>query len=288
LSDADRFPREALQWALDNWDDASPRLVSRLRAYAAGAAGPRPSLDALFFIVHLCGERSDARAYAPVCEIIANDRTLGDWFGDAVAETLPNILINICDGDDGPLKRAIESPKGDAFARGAALSALGYLARARNLLADDEMREYLAKLAREMKPRAEDAVWTAWAFTVAQLGYETMRAEVARVFSKGWIVREDAGLDDFYAELRLSRRDADGLAAFHEAGIAPFGSTIQTLYDLDADPGDDSGPDDRDWPSHTSLVDPQTPFISPFRDVGRNDPCPCGSGKKFKKCCLPA
>jgi uncharacterized protein YecA (UPF0149 family) len=21
-------------------------------------------------------------------------------------------------------------------------------------------------------------------------------------------------------------------------------------------------------------------------DVGRNDPCPCGSGKKFKKCCI--
>jgi len=21
-------------------------------------------------------------------------------------------------------------------------------------------------------------------------------------------------------------------------------------------------------------------------NVGRNDPCPCGSGKKFKKCCL--
>ncbi|WP_371126120.1 SEC-C metal-binding domain-containing protein [Bradyrhizobium sp.] len=20
--------------------------------------------------------------------------------------------------------------------------------------------------------------------------------------------------------------------------------------------------------------------------MGRNDPCPCGSGKKFKKCCL--
>jgi len=22
----------------------------------------------------------------------------------------------------------------------------------------------------------------------------------------------------------------------------------------------------------------------PFADVGRNDPCPCGSGKKYKKC----
>jgi uncharacterized protein YecA (UPF0149 family) len=22
--------------------------------------------------------------------------------------------------------------------------------------------------------------------------------------------------------------------------------------------------------------------------VGRNDPCPCGSGRKYKKCCLKA
>jgi hypothetical protein len=28
------------------------------------------------------------------------------------------------------------------------------------------------------------------------------------------------------------------------------------------------------------------PVHNPFRNVGRNDPCPCGSGKKFKKCCL--
>jgi len=25
---------------------------------------------------------------------------------------------------------------------------------------------------------------------------------------------------------------------------------------------------------------------NPYKGVGRNDPCPCGSGKKFKKCCL--
>ena len=31
--------------------------------------------------------------------------------------------------------------------------------------------------------------------------------------------------------------------------------------------------------------DPDIAF-NPYRDVGRNDPCPCGSGKKFKKCCL--
>lgn len=29
-----------------------------------------------------------------------------------------------------------------------------------------------------------------------------------------------------------------------------------------------------------------TPFSKAGPDVGRNDPCPCGSGKKYKKCCL--
>jgi uncharacterized protein len=31
---------------------------------------------------------------------------------------------------------------------------------------------------------------------------------------------------------------------------------------------------------------PVTPVLNPHRDVGRNDPCPCGNGKKFKKCYL--
>lgn len=29
----------------------------------------------------------------------------------------------------------------------------------------------------------------------------------------------------------------------------------------------------------------QTPFVREDRKIGRNDPCPCGSGKKFKHCC---
>lgn len=30
------------------------------------------------------------------------------------------------------------------------------------------------------------------------------------------------------------------------------------------------------------------PFVRSGPKVGRNDPCPCGSGKKYKKCCLAA
>ena len=36
-----------------------------------------------------------------------------------------------------------------------------------------------------------------------------------------------------------------------------------------------------------ALPPAQTPIQMPVtaRKVGRNDPCPCGSGKKYKKCC---
>lgn len=29
---------------------------------------------------------------------------------------------------------------------------------------------------------------------------------------------------------------------------------------------------------------PQVPARNALKDVGRNDPCPCDSGKKYKKC----
>lgn len=41
---------------------------------------------------------------------------------------------------------------------------------------------------------------------------------------------------------------------------------------------------DRRWLKQMGY-DP-TPEQRTRNRVGRNDPCPCGSGKKFKKCCL--
>lgn len=36
------------------------------------------------------------------------------------------------------------------------------------------------------------------------------------------------------------------------------------------------------------LIDYQNrkPSVREYKKIGRNDPCPCGSGKKYKKCCL--
>ena len=34
-----------------------------------------------------------------------------------------------------------------------------------------------------------------------------------------------------------------------------------------------------------SCCPPKNPYLREIPKVGRNEPCPCGNGKKFKKCC---
>ena len=47
---------------------------------------------------------------------------------------------------------------------------------------------------------------------------------------------------------------------------------------------DDDLFDDFDWTSPT-YERVQQPYVRTSAKIGRNDPCPCGSGKKYKKCC---
>jgi hypothetical protein len=55
---------------------------------------------------------------------------------------------------------------------------------------------------------------------------------------------------------------------------------------LAAGPLDDSAfPDEAPLLADDPLAEPELP-LQRVHEVGRNDPCPCGSGKKYKKCCL--
>ena len=47
---------------------------------------------------------------------------------------------------------------------------------------------------------------------------------------------------------------------------------------------DDEFEDDDDMISDEELMEPGIKYRRSAPKVGRNDPCPCGSGKKFKKC----
>lgn len=45
---------------------------------------------------------------------------------------------------------------------------------------------------------------------------------------------------------------------------------------------------DEDITDLLKLLHPERFTVQVQPTAGRNDPCPCGSGNKYKKCCLPA
>jgi uncharacterized protein YecA (UPF0149 family) len=66
-----------------------------------------------------------------------------------------------------------------------------------------------------------------------------------------------------------------------------MGTIEDALAELEAYPAWDDPEDDEMKNDHPlAWAVGRVPVRNPFRDVGRNDPCPCGSGKKYKKCCL--
>jgi hypothetical protein len=65
--------------------------------------------------------------------------------------------------------------------------------------------------------------------------------------------------------------------------VTLFGDTIAEMSNWDCFKPKARRSDKSEWGSLTSLG---IPHREPLRKIGRNDPCPCGSGKKFKKCCL--
>ena len=59
-------------------------------------------------------------------------------------------------------------------------------------------------------------------------------------------------------------------------------SRLQQRYEV-VDCDDDWFNDfDRNPPMYEPV---QQPYVRAAAKIGRNDPCPCGSGKKYKNCC---
>ena len=226
----DGLPREALQWSLDHWDEAAPRFISKLRAFAGGATMSDSDLSSLFFAVHLCGEKHEERAYVPLCECLGREIDLEAWLGEALTVTLPGILINVFDGDIEPLQRLYESAPANVWARVVALFALGYLVRSNGVMSDEAMRAYLSEQGARLSDNDPDGgLGYGWVTTIGALGYDTMGAEVARALSHRVADPELANIKTFHEDLGLSRQTPDGLEAFRRASVKPFESTIETL-----------------------------------------------------------
>src|SRR5829696_7884415 len=121
VSAGNNLPREAMQWTLDHWDAVAPELLSVVERYTSGADRSDEAASAVFFILHLAGEKQDTRAFPLLCGLAQDGEAVEAVLGDGITITLKRILISTYDGNLDTLKGLIEAAEADEYVRTAAL-----------------------------------------------------------------------------------------------------------------------------------------------------------------------
>ena len=214
--------------------------------------------------------------------------------GDAKTVTAHRVMAAVFDGDTAPLHAIIRDEAADEFIRSCMIHALVMLTLS-GAVPRAETTAFLRDCYDRLQPREGCFVWVGWQDAVAWLGLVELKPLVQKAFARGWIDPSWLSFRDFEKDLNhaIAHPDAPPLGLDDE--LTPFGDTIAELehwacFQPEPVRDDESelfGSDDLESDDLSAGWLPNDlPKRNPFRHVGRNDPCPCGSGKKFKKCCL--
>jgi hypothetical protein len=283
----DDLPRDAMRRSLENWEEAAPPLLAALEAYADGQDRSEHAASAMFFILHLMGQARERRAFPAICRLTQDYKALEDALGDGISVTLPGILIGTFDGKLERLKELIENEDVDEIVRADGFDALTYLTVTGAVPLETTVA-YLSDLYSTMQPQEMSFAWYGWQKSIALLGLEDLQPLVAAAFERGLIDPKVTDFGHFLQDLSLARASQDVLALLADQHIAPLEDAIAELSKWHAF----SEEHKREKAAAAAIGsvpefwDAPQPVLNPLRAVGRNDPCPCGSGKKFKKCCL--
>jgi len=292
-----RLPEEELRWTLDHWEEFSSQMHALLQVGRDDFEQlSQQQKDNLFFYIFLAAEKRDTRVFGPLCECLKHEAAARSILGDdTVCEGLPNILISVFDGKVELLTAIIENPMADEYIRSSVLDAYAYLC-ATKAIPQHIGKHYIANLHRTLIPREACFVWVAWVNAVAALGLSGCRQDVAQMLENGFVDSGIMNYADFESDLEKTLRDPTGTARFADERIGPYGSVIEDLstwYCFSERAREDQKRIQKKERGRACLARGTASVLSnssgpaqPRKKVGRNDPCPCGSGKKFKKCCL--
>jgi hypothetical protein len=281
----DLFPKAAIAAASEQRDVMAPIFVEIIERLARQKVSQmrESDLSALIPVFHMLGEWQERRAYRPLLRLLRRStRTLDHTLGDAVTETSFRVIAGTFDGDLAPLFDAIMDARADAFARSSLMSALVLIAELhpdQRPAIEDFVRSYRAR-----DPEGSVDVLTGWIDTVAELGLEDMTETVRELFDTGLIPKDYCSFADFLEDLHAAGQARDG---HDKRRYSLITDSIEELSRWHCYSEAYFAQQRKQKVSNDLRVAPwREVFTKPAPAVGRNDPCPCGSGKKFKKCCL--
>jgi hypothetical protein len=109
---------------------------------------------------------------------------------------------------------------------------------------------------------------------VQRRAYDTMCSDLMRK-----LVAVSTVLGVTFPECAIWKREAEERLANQERRMKEMSGFLHA-------PAKPAPPSEPAPARHGYLDRKPAPFLRTEKQVGRNDPCPCGSGKKFKKCCM--
>ncbi len=295
------FPLATAEEARQRWSELAPYFVAELERVAAGGSTLADEIneeyDGLFsFAVYLAAEKRDARAYAPLARAChCSDERADELFADDVGIQLGRMLASVCDGDIAPIKALAEDRGAGLWCRYAALHALvvrvleGDADRDSVLAYIKALCEEEANVLRQAGPDEDGGRddFLTWAIDAArELGPAPLMEAIRGWFDEGLIDPSVTGLKWFEKKAAMPVKDCLAEAAANEDNryIRDALEEIAAWFCYDIpEPSPPSSHSASGWPPHDG--NGGGTVVRNLPKVGRNDPCPCGSGKKFKKCC---
>ena len=243
-----------------------------------------PDQRLLFRGIHILGGRQLPAAYRPFIEFLRGPQHRVEFLGDAITETLSKILAGLFDGDDEPLRALITDTKVDPFVRSATVRAMGGLCF-EGRIGRANFAAFLERLDDGgLAPEDDEILWYAWMCVIAVLGMTELAPRARAAFADGRIPPDLCIEKDFDRLLDDALQRPDDRARLSKEEMGTIKDVLAELeaYGAWYDPegGEEMTSDDPLWAAEGE------PVRNPFRHVGRNDSCPCGSGRKYKKCCL--
>jgi len=289
------YPRDAVDAVLARREEAIPQLLQVLERVPELCANDEWDPDWMIheYALYLLAEFQEPRAF-PLIIKMARLPELDLLLGDGITEALPKALAATFSGELRDFYPLVEDRQADEFARGGALVAMGILC-----VQDRVTRPQLELCLMELYSLIEAEpmhVWDAWSGLAADFGDDILFDKVRSLYQRGLADPGFQTLSELeaafnYSELSPEARDEyQRFSSVHEcmSWWHCFSEDYtQECRESDAQGEHDAGLIARDAGYlRSSSFGVQEPHVRESPKVGRNDPCLCGSGKKYKKCCL--
>lgn len=276
LRHAGQHPRlELLASIRDLGAEAVPALIALVTdpaAYEMSADADDVSYWAPYPAVEILGELHPPDALEPLLTLIAWDEY------DYLSGIVPQALARYGGVALDPLGTILVDQGQTVWTRGRVISALGEIARLYPELRDQIVATMTAQLDTD-EPDSTD-LDTLRGFLIGELvelEAEESIPSIVRAFESTWIDPYLINWSDARQRLAIPADIAphlDEIAPQRRPFFnAPPWSPRPTLSGQPASPT-----------AHSSVREELPPYRRQRRKIGRNDPCPCGSGKKYKKC----